>query len=182
VPPPPSVDGSAAVTDLRPHLNRAVQVLGDRQDVVTAAEIAHELVPVDAVDNGAHGLVERARDAIDRVVDGVRDAIDRVVDGVRDAFTESEIGSADAAPAPVIAIAAIPTPRTVPATALFMDSPFRGSWSRADPCSKSLRVTSERRQALRPETRHAFSWGCVVMVDEAGSPRVPVAALVRRYR
>src|SRR6478609_1861406 len=97
-------------------------------------------------------------------------------------FTESEIGSADAAPAPVIAIAAIPTPRTVPATAFFMDSPFWGSWSWADPCSKSLRVTSEGRQALRPETRRAFSWGCVVMVDEAGSPRVPVAALVRRYR
>src|SRR6476660_6116453 len=93
-------------------------------------------------------------------------------------FTD-EIGAADAAPAPVIAIAAIPTPRTVPATAFFMDSPFWGSWSWADPCSKSLRVTSEGRQALRPETRRAFSWGCVVMVDEAGSPWVPVAALLR---
>ena len=41
-------------------------------------------------------------------------------------FTESEIGSADAAPAQVIAIAAIPTPITVPATAFFMDSPFWG--------------------------------------------------------
>src|SRR6185295_2415478 len=85
-------------------------------------------------------------------------------------FTESEIGSADAAPAPVIAIAAIPTPITVPATAFFMDSPFWGFVELGDPCSKSLGVTSERRQALRPETRHAFSWGCVVMVDEAGQP------------